>query len=433
VSARAGAVVVRGGRLFDPGEGIDEVGDLLVVDGRVAALGRAAASAPDGALEVDARGLLVAPAFVDLHVHLREPGGEASETIATGTASALAGGYGSVWAMPNTDPVADEPSGIRRVVEAAARAGPCEVVPVSAITKGLRGREVVDFAAQAAAGAGAFSDDGAWPADEAVASAAFRAAAERDLLLMQHCEDFSVTGPGCLHDAPAVRAAGIAPIPRRAEDSATERDLRLARRFGSRLHLCHVSTAGAVDRLRAAKAEGLAVSGEVTPHHLVLTVEDALAGGADFKMKPPLREASDVEALVRALADGTIDAVATDHAPHAEAKKAAGIPGAPFGAIGLETAFPVLYTRLVATGRLPLARLVEALTTGPSRVARRDPPTLRVGAPARVAGLDLERERVVDRARLRSKSRNCPFHGTALRGWPRFTLVGAGGLAFRSE
>lgn len=425
----SGAVLVRGGRLFDPGAGLDAVGDLLLVDGRVVAHGLSIA-APPGADVVDARGQLVVPAFTDLHVHLREPGGEESETIATGTAAALAGGFWSVYAMPNTNPTADRPEVLARVLDAARRAGPCEVVPVSAITEGLRGRVTVDFAMQLAAGAGAFSDDGAWVGDDVVAEAAFRAAGAAGFLVMEHCEDFGITGPGVLHDAPSVRAAGLPGIPRTAEDRATGRDLELAARFGARLHLCHVSTAGAVDRLRAARAAGSAVTGEVTPHHLVFTVDDAVRGGPDFKMKPPLREASDIDALVAALEDGTLDAIGTDHAPHAEARKAQGVVKAPFGAIGMETAFPVLYTRLVATGRLSLRRLVEALVTGPARVARRTAATLAVGAAARVAVIDVTTPRTVDRARLRSKSRNCPFHGMRLVGWPTATIVGATTLRF---
>lgn len=409
--------ILRGGRLFDPLEGVDLVGDLHARGGRIVAIApriEAAAGIP----VVPLGGRLVVPSFTDLHVHLREPGGEESETIATGTEAALAGGFGRVYAMPNTSPTADRPEIVERVRRAAAAAGPCEVVPVGAITHGLRGASLVDLAALAQAGAGAFSDDGSWVASDELASAAFRAAAEHDWLVMEHCEDFGVTGPGLLHDAPAVRAAGIPGIRREAEDHATARDLELARVHGTRLHLCHVSTAGAVAALRRAKDAGLAVTGEVTPHHLVLTVEDAVRGGPDFKMKPPLRDASDVDALVRGLEDGTLDAIGTDHAPHADAKKGAGLAKAPFGAIGLETAFPVLYTRLVRTGRLSLTRLVDALVGGPARVTRRGAPALRVGAPVSLTVVDLEAERGVDRDRLRSRSRNCPFHGMRLAGWP---------------
>jgi dihydroorotase len=417
-------VLIRGGRLVDPATGLDARGDLLVRDGVVAALGDAGAPGA-GVRVVDAHGLLVTPMFVDLHVHLREPGGEDAETIATGTAAALAGGFAHVCAMPNTDPVADRPDVIRRVLAAAARAGPCEVLPVSALSEGLLGKALVDLGAQAAAGAVAFSDDGMWLADPALADRAFAEAARLDRPVLSHCEDLSLAGGGCVHDAPAARVAGVPVLPREAEDAATERDVGLARRHGTRLHLCHVSTAGSVDLLRRARREGLAVTGEATPHHLTLTVDDAVRGGPDFKMKPPLRERSDVEAVVQALGDGTLEAVATDHAPHGEARKATGLARAPFGAIGLETAFPVTYTRLVETGRVPLATLVGALTTGPARVLRRPPPSLAPGSPARVNLIDLERSRTVDRARLRSRSRNTPFHGMALRGWPRACLVGS--------
>ena len=418
-----GSVLLRGGRLFDPGAGIDLVGDVLVRDGVIAQV-PAGASAPAGTLEIDVSGRLVTPMFTDLHVHLREPGGEEAETIASGTAAALAGGFATVFAMPNTNPTADRPEVIAGVLSAAHAAGPCEVVPVSAITEGLRGRHCVDFAAQRAAGAGAFTDDGAWVADDTVAREAFAAAGRGGWLIMEHCEDFSITGPGLLHDAPVVRAAGVPGIPRSAEDRATARDIELAREYGARLHLCHVSTAGAVGLLRRAKQEGLAISGEVTPHHLVLTVEDAVAGGSDFKMKPPLREPSDVEALLAALEDGTLDAIGTDHAPHADLPKGQGLARAPFGAIGLETAFPVLYTRHVLPGRLSLRRLVEALVTGPAHVVRRTAASLRIGSPARINVIDVEGWRVVDRARTRSKSHNCPFHGLRLTGWAEFSILG---------
>jgi dihydroorotase len=244
--------------------------------------------------------------------------------------------------MPNTAPACDTPDVVRLVLRRAREAGPCEVVPVSALSRSLAGRELVDLDAMAEAGAGAFSDDGAWLADEALATRAFRWAAETDHLVMQHCEDFAVTGPGVLHDAPPVRVAGLPGIAREAEDRAVRRDVALAARLGTRLHVCHVSTRGAVEALRRAREDGARVSGEATPHHLVLGVEDALAGGPDFKMKPPLRERSDREALLEALADGTLEAVATDHAPHPDDRKCRGWREAPFGAIGLETAFPVL-------------------------------------------------------------------------------------------
>jgi len=420
-------------RLFDPGSGLDRPGHLLIEDGRIASVGEAPAEhLRRDARVLEAQGLCVVPAFIDLHVHLREPGSGEAETIASGTQAALAGGYATVYAMPNTDPTCDRPEVVARVRAAAEAAGPCEVVPVSALSVGLRGRELVDLDAMLGAGAGAFSDDGAWLADDELAAKSFGWAARHDQLVMQHCEDFGLTGPGVLHDTPAVRAAGLPGIPRDAEDRAVARDLALALELGTRFHVCHVSTAGAAEQLRRARAAGGRVSGEVAPHHLLLTAQDALAGGPDFKMKPPLREARDAEALLQALEEGTLEALATDHAPHADQRKCLGLLQAPFGAIGMETAFPAVYTHAVRPGRLSLTRLVASLTTGPARIAGRPAPSLSAGAAARVVGLDLETPRRVDRAQLRSHSHNCPFHGQELRGWPTFTLLGDR-LAFQAS
>lgn len=416
-------------RLLDPGSGVDRPGEVWIRDGRVHALTAPGEAPPDGPGPADriaalaAEGALVTPMFLDLHVHLREPGGEASESLASGAAAALAGGYATVYAMPNTAPACDEPGRVARTRGAAAGL-PVEVLPVSALSRGLKGRELVDLEAMAAAGAAAFSDDGAWLADPRLAREAFAWAARNGAWVAQHCEDFGVTGPGVLHGCACVAEAGLPGIPREAEDRAVERDLALCEATGARLHVCHVSTRGAVEALRRARERGLPCSGEATPHHLLLTAQDALRGGPDFKMKPPLREASDVDALVDALADGTLAAVATDHAPHAPALKARGWLAAPFGAIGMETAFPALYTGLVLPGRLGLARLVEALTSGPARVAGREPARLAPGAPARINLLDLASEWVVDREHLASRSRNCPFHGWRLKGRPRAAVVG---------
>ena len=417
--------IVGAARLLDPASGLDGPGEIWIRDDVIVAVGEAPTGGPpdaptpgDEIEEIDASGLVVTPMFVDLHVHLREPGGEESETLASGTAAALRGGYAVVYAMANTSPTCDNPAQIEDLQRRAREVGPVEVVPVSSLSVGLRGRELVDLDANAAAGAGAFSDDGAWLADERLAREAFRWSARQGRLVMQHCEDFDVTGPGVLHQCTCVQRAGLPGIPREAEDRAVERDVRLATEQQAALHVCHVSTAGAVDAIRRAREQGLPITGEVTPHHLVLTAEDAVEGGTDFKMKPPLRDPEDVAALVEALADGTLAAVATDHAPHSDASKARGFLQAPFGAIGVETAFPVLYTELVARGRLPLGRLVTALTSGPCAVVGREAPRIAVGAPARLNLLDLETARPVDRAALASRSHNCPFHGRRLAGWP---------------
>lgn len=415
-------------RLLDPASGVDTPGSVWIREGVIAHLapdaGRPPELRPEDRISLfDASGLVVTPMFIDLHVHLREPGGEESETIRSGAAAALRGGYATVFAMPNTQPTCDEPALVEATLASARAAGPVEVVPISALSRGLRGEALVDLEAMAAAGAGAFSDDGTWLADERLARDAFRWAARNDVQIMQHCEDFQITGPGVLHGCGCVEQAGFPGIPREAEDRAVRRDIELAAGEHARLHVCHVSTRGAVEAIRKAQAEGLPVTGEVTPHHLVFTAEDALRGGTDFKMKPPLREADDVAALIEGLSDGTIQAVATDHAPHSDASKARGLLAAPFGAIGVETAFPVLYTCLVQAGALPLKRLVAALTSGPSGVVGREPPSLRVGADARLNLLDLQGVRSVDRLALASASHNCPFHGLSLSGWPLASVL----------
>jgi len=417
-------------RLLDPASGVDGPGEIWIRDDRIVAVTAPGASAPaelrpmDDVEVIESAGALVTPMFIDLHVHLREPGGEEHETIATGAAAALRGGYAIVYTMPNTQPTCDVPERIETVARLAREAGDVEVVSVSALSRGLRGEQLVDFEAMAAAGAGGFSDDGRWLADEGRAREALRWAGRNGVLVMQHCEDLVRTGPGVLHECSCVQRRSLPGIPRAAEDAAVERDIRLAEEEHAPLHICHVSTAGAVDAIRRAQARGLPVSGEVTPHHLVLTVEDALADGTNFKMKPPLREQEDVDALVEALGDGTLAAIATDHAPHSDARKAAGWLAAPFGAIGVETAFCVLYTQLVAAGRLPLERLVAALTSSPAGLVGREAPRLAAGAPARINWIDLGTPRTVEREALASRSHNCPFHGRTLRGWPIASLLG---------
>ena len=431
--------IVGAERLVDAASGLDGPGEVWIRDDVIVAVGEAPTGAPpdapqpgDEIEEIDATGFVVTPMFVDLHVHLREPGGEESENLASGTAAALRGGYSVVYAMANTNPTCDSPERIEDLMRRAREVGPVEVVPVSSLSMGLRGRELVDLDENAAAGAGAFSDDGAWLADERLAREAFRWSAKQGGLVMQHCEDFDVTGPGVLHECTCVQRAGLPGIPREAEDRAVERDVRLATDNQAALHICHVSTAGAVDAIRRAQEQGLPVTGEVTPHHLVLTADDAIEGGTDFKMKPPLRDREDVEALIEALADGTLAAVATDHAPHSDALKARGFEQAPFGAIGVETAFPVLHTHLVQKGRLTLGRLVESLTSGPCAVVGREAPRIAVGARAQLNLLDLETGRPVDRDALVSRSRNCPFHAQVLTGWPVASWID-GGLRAHSD
>ena len=418
---------LRGARhVIDPATGVDQPGDVWIRDGVIASVGAPPdpGPAPDASVEViDATDCLIAPLFTDLHVHLREPGGEQAETVATGAASAWAGGFGRVYAMANTDPVCDTPSVVDHVRRAAAD-HPVEVVPVGALSVGLRGRTLAPFDDLASAGVGALSDDGAWLSDPALMREALRWSARNDVPVFQHCEDFGRTGPGVLHACACVHEAGLPGIPSDAEVTAIERDIALSAKEQAGLHVCHLSTLGGVEAIRRARERGERVTAEVTPHHLLLTAADAVAGGPDFKMKPPLRDPSDVDALIDALVDGTVDAIATDHAPHPRARKDRGLVEAPFGVVGLETAFPAVYSGLVRPGRLSLARLVALLTTGPAAVVGRAPDTIRPGAPARLVGIDLANARPVHRHRLRSRSTNTPFHGRVLRGWPVWAVTG---------
>ena len=428
------ALLLRGARVVDPLEGLDGPGDVLVRDGRIERVGPSRAESP-GVEVVDLAGMLLTPGLVDPHVHLREPGQEEKETIASGTAAAAAGGFVAVCAMPNTTPVVDSPDLVRLVIERAAEAGPVRVHPIAAATVGSRGETPTDVEALVAAGAIAISDDGR-PISDAVLAEVLRRAGAAGVPVADHCENLERSAGGSMYAGPLALRLGVTGIPPEAESDAVARDLAALAGDGGRLHVCHVSTARSVALIRQAKADGLPVTAEATPHHLVLTVEAVAASGADAKMNPPLASAADREAVRAALVDGTIDCVATDHAPHAEVEKRRGLADAPFGIVGLETAFPLLYTALVLGGALPLETLVRRLTADPARVMGIEAPRIRPGARADLAAFDTETEWVVEPERFRSRSRNTPFAGWRLRGRPVYTLAGGrvahDGLASRA-
>jgi dihydroorotase len=361
------------------------------------------------------------PGFIELHAHLREPGFTESETIATGLAAAAIGGYTAVFCMANTKPANDDPAVTRLMLE-RAEASPVRLYPVTAATRGLGGEELVDYAAQREAGAGAVSDDGIPVLDDDVMRRAMIAAAEVGLPIMDHATHHPAPGGGVLHDGPRARELGLPGLVREEEDDLIHRNVRLAEETGCPVHISHISTAGGVAAVREARARGLPVTAEAAPHHLVLT--DADVTGPDHKMNPPLREAADREAVLAALVDGTIAAVATDHAPHAPEKKARGIPTAPFGVIGMESAFPVLYTDLVLGGAMPLDELVHRFTDGPAGIGRIPGGRLADGEQAEVNLLDLAEEFLFDESCLRSRSRNCPFLGRRLTGRTVATVTG---------
>ncbi len=415
-------ILLRGGRVVDPSQGLDGPCDILIEGDRIAAVGPNLVSA--GAEEIDLGGLVLVPGLIDMHVHLREPGDEAKETILTGVRAGVRGGFTTVCAMPNTRPVNDRPETTAFVIAKARQAGLAHVLPIAAITLGSAGRELVDMAGLAAAGAAAFSDDGRPVADDAIMGRALGAAAAAGRFVIDHCEDKSLARNGVINEGPAAARLGVAGIPAAAEDVMVARDIRLAEAASARVHIAHLSTAGAVRLVGAARARGVKVTAEATPHHLLLTEDDLVSADPDFKMNPPLRSAADRAAVVEALRGGVIDVIATDHAPHTAAEKSRGLAEAPFGIVGLETAVSLVLDRLVRPGTISLRRFVELMSSAPARLLGLTAKgRLAPGADADLTVLDLERPVTVDKTRFESKGRNTPFNGWTLRGGPVRTIV----------
>jgi dihydroorotase len=414
-------LLIKGGRIIDPSRNVDQTGDLLAEDGLVKAY--AGGAAGEGAEIFDASGLIVAPGFIDLHVHLREPGQEYKETIRSGVESAVAGGFTSVCAMPNTTPVNDNASVTRYVIEKAREAGLAEVYPVGAITRGSKGEELSEMAEMKEAGAVAVSDDGRPVMNAQVMRHAMEYARDHGLVVVDHCQDLHLSAGGVMHEGRYSTLLGLKGMSRAAEESHVARDILLAELTGTRVHIAHISTAGAVEMARAAKRRGLPVTCEVTPHHLALTDEAVTSFDSNTKMNPPLRSEADRAALIEAARDGTIDAIATDHAPHHSDEKMLEYDCAPFGVVGLETALGVALTELYHKNAIPLVRVVEMLTAGPRRAFSLARGTLAEGAVADITIFDPDREWVVDPRGFKSKSRNTPFAGWRLRGKVVATFV----------
>jgi dihydroorotase len=417
-------LVLKGGRVVDPSRRIDEVQDLALEGGRVAEIGSKVATR--GAEVLDLKGLVVCPGFIDLHAHLREPGREDKETIATGTRAAAAGGFTAVCAMPGTVPVNDQAGITRAILERARAEGVVRVYPVGAITRDLAGRELAEYADLQDAGCVAFSDDGRPVADARVLRRALEYASAFGLTLVDHCEELSLSEKAVMNEGPVSTWLGLRGAPTVAEVIAVERDLLLAGLTRGRLHLAQVSAAASVEAIRRAKALGLRVTAEATPHHLLLTDELVRESQYDTatKVNPPLRAEADRQVLLAGLRDGTIDAIATDHAPHTVDDKKVEYDQAAFGIVGLETAVALCLDRLVGARVIDLARLVELLSSGPARIFSLPGGTLAPGSPADVTVLDLQVKRTVDPKRFFSKGRSTPFAGWSLKGWPVLTIVG---------
>jgi dihydroorotase len=416
-------LLFRGARVVDPTSGRDEVADVHVRDGVVAEVGTRLGVA--SAEVLDCEGLVLAPGLVDLHTHLREPGAEHKETVETGARAAATGGYTAVAPMANTDPVADDASVVAEVVAAAARAGLADVFPIGAITRGLEGDALAEIGEMVAAGVRVFSDDGRCvPTARTLRNALTYVLAFESVTIAEHCEDASLSVGQQMHEGLSSSSLGLAGQPAAAEHSIVYRDIEMARLTGGRLHLCHLSSARSVELVRGAKRDGLRVTAEVTPHHLVLT-DDELAGyDTNLKVNPPLRSPEDRDALRAGLADGTIDVIATDHAPHAVEEKDAEFDRAPFGTIGLETALAIVLTELVHTGVLTLARAIDAMSSTPALIlgARDHGGPIEPGRPANLVVFDPV-ERWTVEPPFASKSRNSAFLGRELTGRVRHTVL----------
>ncbi|HSE31692.1 MAG TPA: dihydroorotase [Pyrinomonadaceae bacterium] len=417
-------LLIANGYVIDPATETNAGRNLLIEDGRVVDVINRSEPVSEDATLIDATGLIVAPGFIDLHVHLREPGQEYKETIATGAAAAVVGGWASICAMPNTDPVNDNPAVTRFVIEKGQAAQLANVFPIGAITKGSAGKELAEMGEMKTAGIVAVSDDGRPVPTPGIMRRALEYASGFDLTVVDHCQDPSLSAGGVMHEGRWSLILGLRGIPAAAEEMDAVRDCVLARLTGARVHLAHVSTIGAIEAVRRAKDAGLNVTCEVTPHHWTLTDEAVAEYDTNTKMNPPLRSEEHVAAILEAMADGTIDAIATDHAPHHLDEKALEFDQAPFGITGLETAVGLAFD-LVQRGTISLERVVEMCATNPAKIfSLKDRGTFKAGAHADVTILDPQLQWVFDATKSKSKSRNTPFDGRTMQGAAVATIVG---------
>src|SRR5881275_2149944 len=424
-------LVLRGGTLIDPSQRLNVVGDLLIADGVIADSGRGI-DAPDDSEVIDCDGLIVSPGFIDVHCHLREPGREDVETIATGARAAAAGGFTSVCAMPNTDPVTDNQAAVGFIVRQAQRAEAARVYPIGAVSLGQQGKALAEFGEMVGAGAVAVSDDGKPVVSAQLMRTALEYARTFKIPVIDHCEEPTLAAGGAMNEGIVSAQLGLKGIPAEAEEIMVIRDILLARLTGGHVHLAHMSTKGSVELIRWGKDRGINVTAEACPHHLSLTEERVRGYDTNAKMNPPLRTNKDVEALREAVRDGTIDLVATDHAPHHYDEKEREFADAPNGIVGLETALAVVITNLVAPGHLAYSDLVDRMSCTPARVFNLPGGSLKRGAAADVTIFDPDARWKVEAAQFASKGRNSPYNGMTLTGRAACTIV-AGSVVFRSE
>ncbi|RMH61193.1 MAG: dihydroorotase [Zetaproteobacteria bacterium] len=423
-------LLLRAGRVVDPARGLDATGDVLIRDGRIEAVG----GRLDGGTKVrvlDVDGLVVCPGLIDMHVHLREPGQEWKEDIESGSHAAVAGGVTTMCCMPNTEPRLDHAAVVMQVIARARAVGLCDVHPIAAVSRNLEGRQLTEMRELARAGAVAFSDDGMPIWHAGVMRKALEYASSFGFLIIQHAEDKQLTEGGCINEGWVSTQLGVHGMPAEGEDAMIARDIMLARRTGGRYHVAHISTSGAVALVRRARAEGLPVSAEAAPHHFALTEQEVMAYNADAKMSPPLRTETDRQAVIEGLADGTIEVIATDHAPHHVDDKRCGLSCAAFGIVGLETMLPVSL-QLVRDGVLKLPEMIAKMTVNPARLLGLAAGTLAPGARADLCVFDPEECWVLHRDKLRSKSSNTPWHGKTMTGRVKYTLKD-GRLVYRDE